>query len=96
MQIIRPPDDDGMRVVCLVDRRTLAPQEYRLLDPTGRVRFTLQLEDYFLFEGGIAWPRRLTAVSDEGRIVVEMRQVELNQELAPAAFKPPRKAEKQP
>ena len=87
--------DDGRTVVCDVDRRTLTPRRYRMFDPAGRARFTLALGDYGVFNG-IAWPTRLDARSDEGRIGVKLSDVELNGELAPNAFKPPRRAEKQP
>jgi hypothetical protein len=87
--------DDGRAVVCDVDRRTLTPRRYRLLDPAGRTRFTLRLSQYGLF-GGIPWPTRLNAVSEDGRIGIVLKDVELNGEVAPNAFKPPRRAEKQP
>jgi hypothetical protein len=87
--------EGGRSVVCDVDRRTLTPRRYRLLDPAGRTRFILTLGGYDLFNG-IAWPTRLKATSDEGRIGVRLKDVELNGELPPGAFVPPRRAEKQP
>jgi hypothetical protein len=87
--------DDGRTVACEVDRRTLTPRRYRMFDPTGRERFTLTLGEYDVF-GGIPWPTRLDAKSTEGRIGVRLKDVELNGELAPNAFRPPRRAEKQP
>jgi outer membrane lipoprotein-sorting protein len=86
--------EDGRTVVCDVDRKTLTPRRYRMFDPAGRVRFTLTLGEYGVFNG-IAWPTRLDARSDEGRINVRLSDVELNGDLAPNAFKPPRRAEKQ-
>jgi outer membrane lipoprotein-sorting protein len=87
--------EDGRSVVCDVDRRTLTPRRYRMFDPAGRARFTLTLGDYGVFNG-VAFPTRLDARSDEGRIGIRLNDVELNGELAPNAFKPPRRAEKQP
>ena len=87
--------EGGRSVVCDVDRRTLTPRRYRLLDPAGRTRFILALSGYDVFNG-IAWPTRLKATSDEGRIGIRLKDVELNGELAPNAFIPPRRAEKQP
>ena len=87
--------EDGRTVVCDVDRRTLTPRRYRMFDPAGRARFTLTLGDYGVFNG-IAWPTRLDARSDDGRISIRLNDVELNGELAPNAFKPPRRAERQP
>ena len=86
--------EDGRTVVCDVDRRTLTPRRYRMFDPAGRGRFTLTLSDYAVING-VVWPQRLEARGDDGRIGVRMTDVELNGELAPNAFKPPRRAEKQ-
>jgi hypothetical protein len=93
--VVTKPLDDGRAVVCEVDRRTLTPRRYRLLDPAGRTRFTLGLSGYGMFDG-IPWPTRLNALSEDGRIAVGLKDVELNGELAPNAFRPPRRAEKQP
>jgi hypothetical protein len=93
--IIHKSLDDGRAIVCDVDRPTLTPRRYRMTDPAGRVRFTLTLEDYRLFNG-IAWPTKLTAESEQGTIVVEMREVEINGELPDRAFVPPPRAEKRP
>ena len=92
---VSKPLEDGRKVVCDVDRRTLTPRRYRMLDPSGRARFTLHLKEYAVFDG-IPWATRLEAVSEEGRISVRMKDVELNGDLAPNAFKPPRRAERQP
>jgi outer membrane lipoprotein-sorting protein len=86
---------DGQTVLCDVDRPTLTPRRYTLVDPQGRKRFTLTLDRYTLING-IPWPRRTTAVSDTGTIVVDLRSVDLNTDLPPGAFKPPRRAEKLP
>jgi len=86
--------EDGRTVACDVDRRTLTPRRYRMFDPEGKLRFALTLSEYGLFNG-IPWPARLDATSGEGKIGVRLNDVELNGELAPNAFKPPRRAEKQ-
>lgn len=82
-------------IVCVVNRDTLTPRQYVLLDDAGRVRFSLELDHYRAF-GNIVWPMRMIATSESGRIVIELRQVDMNAELSPAAFKPPRRAEKLP
>jgi hypothetical protein len=79
-----------------VDRATLTPRRYRMLDPAGRERFTLALEEYQQFDGGVAFPTRFTASSDEGGIFVALHDVEMNQPPSPDAFTPPRRAERQP
>jgi outer membrane lipoprotein-sorting protein len=84
---------DGRKVVCRIDRATLTPRQYVMSDPQGAVRFKLTLSDYRL-QGNIPWPRKTGAVSGEGKIDLRLKEVELNQDLAPGAFKPPRRAEK--
>ena len=82
-------------VICEVDRRTLTPRRYALLDDTGKERFSLTLDRYRQF-ADVVWPIRLTAVSENGTVKVEMREIEINPELPAGAFVPPRRAEKLP
>jgi outer membrane lipoprotein-sorting protein len=84
---------DGTSLTSDVDRRTLTPRRYKLIDPSGRTRFQLVLDRYKLVDD-IPWPRRITADSDTGRIQIELRDIELNVELPAAAFTPPKRAEK--
>ena len=84
---------DDATVRCEVDRRTLTPRKYVLLDRAGVTRFTLELSD-FRGDSGIAFPFRFVATSEDGTITVALREVELNGELAEAAFIPPTRAEK--
>jgi hypothetical protein len=86
---------DGRRVECEVDRPTLTPRVYRLFDPSGVERFTLKIPEYRIISG-IAYPDRMIATSEQGVIEIEMRDLELNTELAEGAFEPSPKAEKQP
>ena len=62
-------------------------------DAAGKLRFRLAMSDYQVVSG-VPWPMALAARSGDGRIDVRMKDVELNQELAPNAFRPPRRAEK--
>src|SRR4051794_24933608 len=89
------PRSDGTRVRCLVDRRTLVPLKYSLLDRERVTRFTLELSSYRMIEN-VPLAQRYLATSDDGRIVIVLREVELNSELAENAFVPPRRAEKLP
>ena len=82
-------DRDDLRIE--VDRRTLTPRRY--VYQGDDYRFELALDRYGEFNG-VAWPTRLIATSPAGRVVVEQRGVEINGELAPNAFVPPRRAEK--
>ncbi|MDB5293662.1 MAG: hypothetical protein JWL69_4903 [Phycisphaerales bacterium] len=86
---------DGQRVVCEVERATLTPRRYTMLDSAGAPRFTLTAERYEEISG-IVWPVRLNAVSDSGRILIELHDVELNGELAPGAFTAPKRAQRVP
>ena len=90
---VRRTLEDGRTVVCRVDRATLTPRDYAMRDPGGRLRFRFALGDYRLV-GGMPWPTKLAARSGEGKIDIRLKDVELNQELAPSAFRPPRRAEK--
>ena len=85
--------EDGRTVTCRVDRSTLTPRDYEMRDPQGDVRFRFALADYRLVNG-VPWPMKLAARSADGRIDIRLKEVELNEELAPNAFKPPRRAEK--
>jgi outer membrane lipoprotein-sorting protein len=82
-------------VVCEVDRQTLTPRKYSMLDDKGVTRFTLSLEQYRQF-GPVVWPTKLAAISESGTVEIELRDVEINPELEAAAFVPPRRAEKLP
>ena len=85
--------EDGRAVVCRVDRATLTPRRYEMRDPQGRLRFRFGLGGYRVFEG-IPMATRLAARSPDGKIDIRLREVGLNEELAPTAFRPPRRAEK--
>ncbi|HET6247442.1 MAG TPA: hypothetical protein VFE47_07095 [Tepidisphaeraceae bacterium] len=85
----------GQRVVCDVQRATLMPRRYSVFDSAGVERFTLCLDRYEML-GDIPWPVMLTAHSEGGTIDIMLKDPELNAELAPNAFVPPRKAEKVP
>jgi outer membrane lipoprotein-sorting protein len=82
-------------VLCEVDRQTLTPRRYSLLDDRGATRFTLTLDRYQTF-GATVWPTRLVATSDGGIVEVQLRQVDVNPDLPPTAFTPPRRAERMP
>ena len=80
-------------ITCWVDRRTLAPRRFQMVGNDGVVRFTLDLSDYLDVAGAI-WPRKITAVSAAGTVVVSLDDVTLNGGLPEGAFVPPASAEK--
>jgi hypothetical protein len=83
----------GQIMAAEIERSTLIVRHYRLMNPAGAAHFELALNHYRLFNG-LPWPTHLFARSDTGTIDVELRDVELNTELPPGAFVPPRRAEK--
>jgi outer membrane lipoprotein-sorting protein len=93
--VVRRKIADEPVVMCEVDRRTLTPRKYTMIDDTGKTRFTLSLEQYKKY-GEVVWPTRLMAVSESGTVEVNLSEVEVNPELPANAFVPPRRAEKLP
>ncbi|HWE03046.1 MAG TPA: hypothetical protein VG326_11615 [Tepidisphaeraceae bacterium] len=85
----------GQRIVCTIDRASLTPERYVVIDADGVERFALSLDRYRIIDG-IAWPFRMIATSQGNRIMVELKDTELNGELAPDAFVPPRRAKRIP
>lgn len=90
---VQKPLEGGQTMSAEIDRATLTVRQYQLSGAGGVIHLRLALRDYRLFNG-IPWPTRLTAISDDGTIDVELRDVELNGQLPPGAFIPPRGAEK--
>jgi hypothetical protein len=88
-------DENGLKIFCEIDRATLTPRKYRMIDDKGATRFTLTLDRYAQF-GETVWPRRVVAISDRGEIDIDLKFVEINGEIPEQAFKPPRRAEKLP
>jgi outer membrane lipoprotein-sorting protein len=82
-------------VICEVDRSTLTPRKYLMLDDAGKQRFSLTLDHYRQFTP-IAWPTRLRAISEGGTVEVDLHDVQINPDLPQTAFTPPRRAEKLP
>jgi hypothetical protein len=88
-------DESGTTIFCEIDRRTLTPRKYRMIDDKGATRFTLTLDRYAPFDETV-WPRRVVAISDRGEIDIDLKEIEINGEIPEQAFKPPRRAEKLP
>jgi hypothetical protein len=93
--VLTAQHDHELTLRCHVDARAVVPWLYLLQDAGNKTRFSLNLDDYRML-GGLPYPHRIQADSEGGRIIVQLEEVELNEELAPAAFKPPRRAEKLP
>jgi hypothetical protein len=93
--LVSAPRERGVTLHCYVDPRALVPHTYELQDEQGKVHFSLNLDDFRMI-GDVPYPHRMHAESETGRIVVQFDEVELNDDLAPAAFQPARRAEKLP
>jgi hypothetical protein len=74
-------------IFCEVDRRTLTARSFRMVNDHDQTVFTMTLGEYDT-QNGVVWPRRVTAVSAAGTIVVLLDDIEINGELTPAAFVP--------
>jgi outer membrane lipoprotein-sorting protein len=93
--VVSKPNQSGAVIFCDIDRRTLTPRQYRMIDDKGATRFTLTLDRYATF-GDTVWPQRVVAISDRGEIDIDLKDIEINGEIPEQAFKPPRRAEKLP
>ncbi|HEV7299517.1 MAG TPA: hypothetical protein VGN72_09155 [Tepidisphaeraceae bacterium] len=77
-----------------IDRPTLTARSYTMSDRDGTQHFSLTLDRYRQV-GPTVWPGRIVATSASGKIVIQLRDVELNV-AAPTAFEPPPRAERLP
>lgn len=93
--VSRPWGNGGDTVWCFVDRSTLTPLKYRIVDAGGRIHQTLELDRYRQIDG-IPWPFQVTARGDSGFLILDMDEVELNTQMPAGAFKPPARAVKRP
>jgi outer membrane lipoprotein-sorting protein len=94
MFVVRPTDDVKHSPAAFrneVDRATLTPRRY-VYEEEGP-RFELEMLDYRQIND-VLWPTKLIARGEMGTVTIEQRNVEINAELAPNAFVPPRRAEK--
>ena len=91
--LVTQSNSDGTTMTCTVARDTLTPRRFTLTDPEGKQRFSLTLDRYGEY-GKIVWPRRIEAISETGKIRIDLREVEINGDPPETAFKPPRRAEK--
>jgi len=63
-------------------------------DSAGSQRFTLSLEQYRVV-GPIVWPTKVKASASNGKFVIDLRDIEINQ-APPRAFEHPARAERLP
>lgn len=89
--IVRQRLPNGAILSCSIDRHTLTPRQYSVWTGSNRPAFTLTLTDYATVNG-IPWPRQIIAASRSGTVQLDLRDVQINAGLAPAALRPPRRA----
>ncbi|HZW07208.1 MAG TPA: hypothetical protein VFF65_08790 [Phycisphaerales bacterium] len=77
-------------VLCEIDRQTLTARRFVVGD--GAAASELRLDRYTLSDAGPVWPRVLRLRSAMGEVVVTTRELEVNGEVPPEAFVPPRRA----
>jgi outer membrane lipoprotein-sorting protein len=78
-------------ITCTVDDRKLVVRTVTILNKQNQTSHTLSMNCYRLLDD-VAWPARLSIASDGNEIIITSRDLTLNEELAEAAFWPPRKA----
>lgn len=77
-------------VLCEIDRPTLTAHRFVVGD--GGSMSELLLDSYTLSDAGPVWPKMLLLRSPMGKVAVTMREIEVNGEVPPEAFIPPRRA----
>jgi len=92
--IITRSGKDASTITCMIDRPTLTPRRYIVRDSAGSQRFTLSLEQYRVV-GPIVWPTKVKASASNGKFVIDLRDIEINQ-APPRAFEHPARAERLP
>lgn len=79
---------------CVIQRDNLTTERAEVLDPVGKVEFSLDLSDYRNLDGTV-WPCEIRATSAAGRMTILTRDITIN--AAPdAAFVPPARSRKLP
>ncbi len=86
---------EGESIRCLIDRPTLTPRRFETTQVDPDQSLSIDLRDYHMIDG-IAWPRTWAISHPKGSAVIRLRQVELQGELPPRAFDPPRRATRSP
>jgi len=86
---------DGPMIECFIDKRTLTRTRCVHRDDQGHVGETLTFTSYRPIDGTV-WPMHLAVRGLHGNVDLDFDDVNINEELSPRAFKPPRRAVKQP
>ena len=95
LHLRRGREGAAWHATCEVDRPTLTLRRCAVVDPEGDARLTVRLDRYRVFDG-IIWPTRIRCEAPTGAITVLMDDLVFNEDLAPEAFDPPKRAGKLP
>lgn len=86
---------EGEPIRCVIDRETLTPRRFETTDVSRDHSLSIELRDYHMIDG-IAWPRTWAILHPRGSVTIRLREIELQGELPPRAFDPPRRATRSP
>lgn len=86
---------EGEPIRCVIDRETLTPRRFETTDEDRDHSLSIELRDYHMIDG-IAWPRTWEIAHPRGVAAIRLREIELQGELPPRAFDPPRRATRSP
>jgi hypothetical protein len=88
MILERPNWQDVLILRGEIDRASLIPRRYSVVDASGVERYQLMLEDYAMVDGHVV-PTRIWGTGDSGRFILHLSGIEVNGALEMAAFVPP-------
>ncbi len=82
-------------VLCEVQRRTLTPRRFVVHAGSDLPPSELLLDQYAVVDDNV-WPMRIRLRGKSGGVLLRLRNVEINGEIAPTAFVPPKRAKALP
>lgn len=82
--------DRGLKVTATIDRATLTARQYDIEDESGAPACQLKLSGFRVISGReSAMATRIEAIQGEARVVVDLREIDVNGELETGAFDVP-------
>ena len=82
---------DDAPTKCAIDRSTFTIRECEFRTDEHDETLALKMDLYTVIDGHV-WPKRIEAVSDQGRVTLLLDDVSINAEISEGAFQPPRRA----
>lgn len=87
--------DNGAIIRCEVDRATLTVVQNQVLDRHGRQRYSVAYEHYAVVND-LAVPHRIVAKGEQGTVVIDLLEMQVNRPTPAGAFVPPEHADRLP